>query len=181
MPRTHPIPIRPLPVYRIDDVGMESGPDVSSADQDMLGSLMRYLLPTPAVLSRRATPISSEREQLIQRLMGKEHPVWLLLRERSGFTDIEILLRVCFRSDLRRRSIHRRRWFAMGRRLCVFRVMCHAASRCPTLDDTFPFLPPGRQADWVGDGFVMRSPQKVADRHQAETSSDPGRGVNHPD
>ena len=41
------------------------------------------------------------------------------------------------------------------------------ASRCPILDDTFPFLPPGWQADRAGDGFVMRSPQKVADRHQA--------------
>ena len=35
-----PIPNRPPPVYRIDDVGTESGPDVSSEDQDMLGSLM---------------------------------------------------------------------------------------------------------------------------------------------
>ena len=43
----------------------------------------------------------------------------------------------------------------------------HAASRCPILDDSFPFLPPGWQVDWMGDGFVMRPPQKVADRHQA--------------
>ena len=43
----------------------------------------------------------------------------------------------------------------------------HAASRCPILDDSFPFLPPGWQVDWTGDGFVMRPPQKVADRHQA--------------
>ena len=43
----------------------------------------------------------------------------------------------------------------------------HPASRCPTLDDTFPLLPPGWQADWTEDGFVMRSPQKEADRYQA--------------
>ena len=60
-----PIPNRPLRVYRIDDVGTESGLDVSSADQDLLGSLMRHLLPTPAVSPPRATPIPSEREQLM--------------------------------------------------------------------------------------------------------------------
>ena len=37
----------------------ESGPDVSSEDQDMLGSLMRHLLPPPAVSLPRATPIPS--------------------------------------------------------------------------------------------------------------------------
>ena len=32
----------------------------------------------------------------------------------------------------------------------------HAASWCPTMDDAFPFLPPGWQAERVGGGFVMR-------------------------
>ena len=44
-----PNPERPRPVYRIDDVKTESEPEVSSEDQDMLGLLMRHLLPTPAV------------------------------------------------------------------------------------------------------------------------------------
>ena len=79
-----PIPNRPLPVYRIDDVGTESGPVSYSEYQDMLGSLMQHLLPTPAVSPPRATPILLEHEQLIQRLMGKEHPVRPLLSERSS-------------------------------------------------------------------------------------------------
>ena len=33
-------------------------------------------------------------------------------------------------------------------------------------DDSFPFLSPGWQADWTGDGFVMRPPQRVADCNQ---------------
>ena len=86
-----PIPDRPRPVYRIDDVRTESGPDVSSKDQDILGLLMRHLLPTPAV-TPRATSIPSDREQLIQRLMGTEHPVRPVLPERSSLTDMEILL-----------------------------------------------------------------------------------------
>ena len=50
------------------------------------------MLPTPAVSPPRATPIPSEREQLIQRLMGNEHPVRPLLPEHSSFTDMVILL-----------------------------------------------------------------------------------------
>ena len=77
MPRTRavgdPAPFRIglSPAYRIDDVGTESGSVSYSEDQDMLGSLLRHLLPTPAVSPPRATPIPSEREQLIQCLMGK--------------------------------------------------------------------------------------------------------------
>ena len=39
-----------------------------------------------------ATPIPSEFEQLIQRLMVEEHPVRPLLQERSDLTDMEIIL-----------------------------------------------------------------------------------------
>ena len=87
-----PPPNRPLPAYRIDDVRTESGPVCYSEDQDMLGSLMRHLLLTLAVSPPRVTPIPLEREQLIRRLMGKEHPVRLLLPEHSSFMDMEILL-----------------------------------------------------------------------------------------
>ena len=67
-----------------------------------------------SLLAKLGRPIPSYREQLIQRLMGKEHPV----RERSSLTDMmEILLQS-----------------ASGR----FAGMCfscgesgHAASRCP--------------------------------------------------
>ena len=80
----HPSPKRPMPVYMIDDADTDScqpevAPDVISADQDVLNSLMWHLLPTPAVSPPRATPIPSERDQLIQRLLGKDHPMQPLL------------------------------------------------------------------------------------------------------
>ena len=53
---------------------------------------MRHLLPTPAVSPPKVTPIPLDREQLIQRLMGTEHPVRPVSRERSSITDMEILL-----------------------------------------------------------------------------------------
>ena len=95
MPRTQtigPSPNRPRPVYRIDDERTESGPDVSSEDRHMPGSLMWHLLPTPTVSLPRATPIPSDREQLIHHLMGKEHAMRLLLQGRCSLTDMEILL-----------------------------------------------------------------------------------------
>ena len=53
---------------------------------------MQHLLPTPTVSPPRATSIPSDRELLIQRLMGTEHPVRPVLQERSSLMDIEILL-----------------------------------------------------------------------------------------
>ena len=40
----------------------------------------------------QATPIPSERDLLIQHLMGNIHPVQQPQQERSSFTDMEILL-----------------------------------------------------------------------------------------
>ena len=166
------IPKRPLPVYLIDEVGTEDGQpkmalDVSSEDQDMLQSLMRHLLPTPAMSTLRATPIPSEHYQLIQRLLGKDHPVQPLLQERSSFMDIllQSLLPVGSpATEQPRPTVHHNR----STLVCFsFGESGHAASRCPTLDEAFPFLPAGWRADRAGDGFVMRSPRKVADSRQA--------------
>ena len=73
--RACPSPERPRAVYRVVDENTDSKPEVSSEDQDVLGLLIRHLLPTPAVSPPRATPIPSDRELLIQRQMGTVHPV----------------------------------------------------------------------------------------------------------
>ena len=62
------------------DEDMDSKPDVASEDSDVLGLLMRHLLPT-------------DRELLIQRLMGTVHPVQPVLQERSNLTDIGRVVR----------------------------------------------------------------------------------------
>ena len=60
-------------------MGTEGGPVNYSDDQDLLESLVRHLLPTPAVSPPKVSPIPSEHEQFIQRLMGKEPPLRPLL------------------------------------------------------------------------------------------------------
>ena len=70
----------------------DSKPKVASEDSDVLERIRRHLLPTPAVSPPKATPNLSDRELLIQRLLGTVHPAQPVVQERSGLTDIEILL-----------------------------------------------------------------------------------------
>ena len=134
---------RPRPVYRVDYIQPESKPEVSVEDQDMLDLLMRQLLPTPAVSPPRATPIPSDRDLLIQRLMGPEHSVRPVSQERSNLTDIAILIQSLLpvgsvAEEYVRPTLDRHEstlvCFSCGE-------SGHAISRCPVLDDLFPFLP----------------------------------------
>ena len=45
----------------------------------------------------------------------------------------------------------------------------HSATRCPTLDDTFPpFMLPGWKAEKTPGGYMMISPRAAAEHHRAE-------------
>ena len=134
----------------IDDVGTENGRtgatvDITLEDQELLGSLMRHLLPTPVVWPPEATPIPSECDLLIQRLMGNNHPVQPLQQERSSFTDMEILLQnlllVVAPVSVEPQPTKHQNASAMVCFSCG--ESGHAASQCLTLNETFPFLPTG--------------------------------------
>ena len=64
----------------------------ASADSHVLGELMRHLLPTLAIVPPKATPIQSDYELLVQRLLGTVQPVQPMVQERSSVTDMEVLL-----------------------------------------------------------------------------------------
>ena len=88
---------QPRPVCLIEDaetVRVQAGASVGTApeDQDLFGTLMQHLLPTPVVSPPGATPIPSERDLLIQHLIGDIHLVQQPQQERYSFTDMEILL-----------------------------------------------------------------------------------------
>ena len=57
----------------------------------------------------------------------------------------------------------------------------HTATRCPALDESFPFMLPGWRAESTPGGFVMVSPSEAAKRRQTGKVTDPGEGVCHPD
>ena len=44
----------------------------------------------------------------------------------------------------------------------------HSANRCPTLDDSFPFMLPGWSAEKVAGGYAMISPRAAAERRRVE-------------
>ena len=47
----------------------------------------------------------------------------------------------------------------------------HSATRCPTLDITFPFLLPGWRAEKTSVGYMMISPRRAMDRRQSENAN----------
>ena len=76
--------------YMINDGGTEgddlpgAADDMTPEAQELLESLLQHLLPTPVVSPPKATPIPSELELLIQRLMGNDRPVQPDPTRRSG-------------------------------------------------------------------------------------------------
>ena len=53
----------------------------------------------------------------------------------------------------------------------------HSATRCPTLDVSFPFILPGWKAEKTQTGFLMVSPERRWNAVRRETKIDPEEGV----
>ena len=47
----------------------------------------------------------------------------------------------------------------------------HSATRCPTLDASFPFILPGWKSEKTPTGFMMISPKMAMDRRRAENDN----------
>ena len=113
------------------------------------------------------TPELSPMDKLVHLLLSeiaKSKLVPPALVEPPG---LETLLRMYFteqqspRQQLRFRSA-RRNWsdvkcFSCGK-------TGHSATRCPTLDVTFPFILPGWKAEKTSTGYLMISPKMATDR-----------------
>ena len=131
--------------------------------------ITRTLLPSPSRPPPEAAPIPSDQDLLIQRLMGAIRPSQPVVQERSKLTDLEIMLqnwlpvRTVTEEDAalpNSLSDSLEGCFSCG-------VLIHTTDQCQTLDESFPFLPTGWQADYIGDQFIRGpGPQAVPPSQQ---------------
>ena len=143
----------------------------SSVDQseELLKKLLAVLTPTVPPPAR--APELSLMEKLVQLLLletAKREPAPPMPAEPPG---LKTLLQTYFaeqqspRQGLRFRQV-RRNWsdvkcFSCGK-------TGHSATRCPTLDVTFPFILPGWKAEKTLTGYLMISPKMATDRAENE-------------
>ena len=143
----------PRAVYQVTE---DSQSPAVSAESETLDEVIRRLLPTPTVLPPKAAPLLLDRELLIQRLLGVIRPPQPVIQERSKLTDMEIALQnlpsVVEEDGPSSEPIAESLagCFSCG-------VLTHETDRCQELDESFPFLPVGWQADRIGDEFLFET------------------------
>ena len=130
---------------------------VELPETELLEDIIRKLLPTPPPLFLEVAPIPSDQDLLIQRLMGAICPSQPVAQQRSKLTDLETMLlnwlpvRTVTEEDAaspKSSSDSAEGCFSCG-------VLTHMTDQCQTLDESFPFLPTGWQADCIGDQFIL--------------------------
>ena len=174
-----PVPELTYPAYVVDEsyngvaevrVATVNKPS-SSSDQleELLGRLLKGLTATAPVPP--LVPQVPAVDKLLQRLAAEIQRRQSALAILDEHTGLEKLLRSClseqqpsrqqFRPRPARRGWNEMVYFACGK-------LGHGANRCPTLDDSFPFMLPGWRAESTLAGFLMISPRMAADRRWAE-------------
>ena len=134
-----------------------------------LETLLRWLLPAPAVLTPLLKTVPSALKQLLQRLLVGAQTPKPVPRAKTGITNIETLLQSLLpgipASAARMQPGPMRRDWAT--------VVCfscgeagHGATRCPELNVAFRFMLPGRKV--VESGYAMISPRVAAERRRVE-------------
>ena len=123
----------------------------------MLDKVIRRLLPTLTVPPPKV-PIPSDCELLIQRLLGVIRPPQPVMQERSQLTDMEIALQNLLPvSSVVEEDGPYSEPIAESLAGCFScGDLDHDTDRCQELDESFPFLPVGWQADQIGDEFLLR-------------------------
>ena len=148
----------------------------SSVDQseELLKKLLAVLTPPPPYPPPpppAKAPELSPMDKLVQLLLletAKSKPFPPAPVEPPG---LETLLRTYFaeqqspRQELRFRPV-RRNWSDVKCFSCG--ETGHSATRCPTLDVTFPFILPGWKAEKTPTGYLMISPKMATDHRRAE-------------
>ena len=168
------------PVRAICQVTVDEQAPAASPETETLEDIFRKLLPTPP----QVVPIPSDRDLLIQQLMGTICPPKPVAQERSAVTELETMLLnwlpVGTVTEEDAASPNPSADSAEGCFSCG--VLTHTTAQCQTLDESFLFLPTGRQAECIGDQFILGpGPQAGPRASRWETPTDPGRGVGSSD
>ena len=146
----------PRAVYQVTE---DSQSPAGSTESETLDEVMRRLLPTPTMPPPKVDIIPSDCELLIQRLLGVIRPPQPVIQERCLLTDIEIalqnLLPVSSVVEVEGPSSEPIAESLAGCFSCG--DWDHETDRFQELDELFPFLPVGWQADRIrGEGLVAR-------------------------
>ena len=174
-----PMPEPAYPTYVVKQPNYETEPvcvvtvNKPNSPVDQSEELLNKLLAvrTPTVPPPARAPDLSPMDKLVQLLLSetaKREPAPPTPAEPPG---LETLLQTYFaeqqspRQGPRFRQV-RRNWsdvkcFSCGK-------TGHSATRCPTLDVTFPFILPGWKAEKTSTGYLMISPKMATDRRRAE-------------
>ena len=173
-----PIPEPVYPTYVVEQPDYESEPvcmvsvNKQNSQVELLRKLLEALTPVtpPPVRVPKAIPLDKLTELLMSQVV-KSGPAPPITVEPTG---LEALLQTYFTGQQstglgpRVRQI-RRNWpdvkcFSCGK-------PGHSATRCPTLDVTFPFILPGWKAEKTPTGYLMISPKTAMDRRRAENEN----------
>ena len=122
----------------------------TSPETETIEDIIRKLFPTPALPPPQAVPIPSDRDLLIKQLMEAICPPRPVAQERSVATDLALVGTVTEEDaaspDLSSDSAEG--CFSCG-------GLTHTTDQCQTLDESFPFLPMGWQAEHIGDQVIL--------------------------
>ena len=142
------------PACAVCQVTIDKQIPTTSPKTENLEDIIRKLLPTPALRPPQAVPIPSDQDVLIRQLMEAIRPPTPVAQERSAATELETLLLnwlpvgTVTEEDADPSADSAEGCFSCG-------GLTHTTDQCQTLDESFPFLPTGWQAEHIGDQFIL--------------------------
>ena len=157
----------------VDDVCVVAMVNQPKSPPDQVEDLLRRMLTSMAsmVLVPAPVPEVPMVEKLLQHLVAENQrrpPAPVIWDEPGGFEKQlqSFLLGQQTSGQQARQRPARRGWndlvcFSCGK-------ACHGPNRCPTLDESFPFMLPGWRAESTMGGYSMTSPHMAADCRRAE-------------
>ena len=162
------------PARAVCQVSVDEWTPPALPETETLEDIIRRLLPTPALLPPQADPIPSDRDLLIQRLMGTVYPPEPVAQERSAVTELETMLLnwLPVGTVMEENAVLPNPSADSAEGCFSCGVLTHTTDQCRTLDESFPFLPTGWQAERIGEQFILGPGPPVRPQSQQMGNAD---------